>query len=244
MSTQVDNTRDGTTPCRCAALENDTRATRRCLDTRHARNGLERFGCLVDNVCMRDWEIRQVLRAQLARRYASTDPGTLIIDELPICRHAARADLAVINGSLSGYEIKSDRDTLKRLERQKDAYSRVFEYVTVVAAATHIDRLLQLVPTWWGISAVVLSEGDVCFRQLRPPRGNPEQCPLAICQFLWRGEALDILEARGLASRMSRQPRRRLWEKIAEAVPLEELRQVVAAKLKARGRWRAAASRT
>jgi hypothetical protein len=199
---------------------------------------------LVDNLSMRDWEIRQVLRAQLARRYASTDPGTLIIDELPICRHAARADLAVINGSLSGYEIKSDRDTLKRLERQKDAYSRVFEYVTVVAAATHIDRLLQLVPTWWGISAVVLSEGDVCFRQLRPPRGNPEQCPLSICQLLWRSEALHILKTRGLAFKMSSHPRRRLWERIVEEVPLNELRQIVAAKLKARGHWRAGPSQT
>ena len=63
-------------------------------------------------------------------------PGTLIIDELPICRHAARADLAVINGHFSGYEIKSDRDTLKRLGSQVDAYCRVFDYVAVVTAQT------------------------------------------------------------------------------------------------------------
>jgi hypothetical protein len=193
---------------------------------------------------MHDSEIRQALRARLARRYATTDPGTLIIDELPICRHAARADLAVINGSLSGYEIKSDRDTLKRLEGQKDAYSRVFEYVTVVAAANHVDAVFQLVPSWWGISMVLLSQSEVCFGQLRRPRANPQQCPLSICQLLWRSEAVDILEARGLASTMRSQPRRRLWENIAEAVPLHELRQVVAAKLKARGHWRAAPSQT
>ena len=192
---------------------------------------------------MRDSEIRQALRAELASWYASTDPGTLIIDELPICRHAARADLAVINGHLSGYEIKSERDTLRRLEGQKDAYGRVFDYVTVVASAKHVDGLVRLVPSWWGVTEAILSGDSVRFQEVRQPGANRQQCPLSLCQLLWRAEALDILAARDLAGKMRSQPRRRLWEKIAEAVPLDELRQVVAAKLKARGHWRAVASR-
>ena len=193
---------------------------------------------------MRDCDIRQALRVQLACHYRATDPGTLIIEELPICRHAARADLAVINGHLSGYEIKSDRDTLRRIEGQKEAYSRVFDYATVVATAKHIDGLLRLVPAWWGVREAVLSGGSVRFRQVRPPGANPQQCPLSICQLLWRAEALEILAARGLAARMGSRPRRSLWEKIAKTVPLHELREIVAAKLKARGHWRVPASRT
>lgn len=197
-----------------------------------------------DNACMRDYEIRQALKAELACLYANVDPGTLIIDELPICRHSARADLAVIDGHLSGYEIKSERDTLRRLEGQKDAYGRVFDYVTVVATGKHTDGLFGLVPAWWGLTEAILLGDTVRFREIRQPAANPQQCPLSMCQLLWRAEALDILAARGLASRMRSQPRRRLWEKIAEVVPLHELRQIIAARLKARDHWRAARSRT
>src|SRR5262245_26146770 len=58
-----------------------------------------------------DAEIRHALRAYLRARYADK-PGTAILDELAICRGQVRVDLAVVNGSVHGYEIKSDRDTL------------------------------------------------------------------------------------------------------------------------------------
>jgi len=199
---------------------------------------------IADNARMWDPEIRQALRAELARRYAGSDPGTLIIDELPICRHAARADLAVINGHLAGYEIKSDRDTLRRLGRQRDAYGKVFDYATVAAAANHTNELSDFLPEWWGIVEVAVSGGRIGFRELRRASLNSQQCPLSVCQLLWRNEALDILEARGLAHRVRSLPRRRLWEIIAGSVPLDELRHLVATKLKARDHWRVGASRT
>ncbi|MHC4398293.1 MAG: sce7726 family protein [Planctomycetota bacterium] len=193
---------------------------------------------------MRDCQIRQALRTHLVRRYATTDSGTLVIDELPICRHAARADLAVINGSLLGYEIKSERDTLRRLDSQMAAYDKVFEYATVVAANNHINELLRRVPAWWGVTEAHFSGDRVRLQRLREPGANLGQCPLSICQLLWRDEALDILKVRGLRTGTRGHTRRRLWEKIADAVPLDELRWMVVQRLKARGHWRAVASRT
>ena len=36
-----------------------------------------------------------------------------IVEELSVCDGEARVDVALINGKLCGYEIKSDRDTLE-----------------------------------------------------------------------------------------------------------------------------------
>lgn len=62
-----------------------------------------------------DYDIRVSLKETLANEHKGTD--TIIVDELPICWGDARIDLAVINGRINGYEIKSDRDTLDRLVR-------------------------------------------------------------------------------------------------------------------------------
>ena len=69
---------------------------------------------------MRDIDVRTVLAAEVARRYKG-DADTLIIHELGVCSGDARIDLAVVNGKLHGYEIKSDADTLKRLPAQAEA---------------------------------------------------------------------------------------------------------------------------
>ena len=63
---------------------------------------------------MRDEDIRSVLRARLALEYG-TDPSALVLDEFGLACSSARVDLAVVNGCLHGYEIKSDVDSLARL---------------------------------------------------------------------------------------------------------------------------------
>ena len=53
----------------------------------------------------KDAAIRPVLLANLQQR---SGPGTLIVEELGLCEGAVRIDVAAINGSIHGYEIKSD----------------------------------------------------------------------------------------------------------------------------------------
>ena len=60
------------------------------------------------------------------------EPDTTVIYELGLCQGSARVDLAVIDGQLHGYEIKSERDSLRRLRAQADLYNKVFDRVTLV----------------------------------------------------------------------------------------------------------------
>ena len=66
-----------------------------------------------------DAEIRPALRERLIRRHAN-EADTVLIEELGLRRGKVRVDLTVVNGSLHGFEIKSDRDSLRRLAAQVD----------------------------------------------------------------------------------------------------------------------------
>jgi len=59
----------------------------------------------------------------------------------------------VINGELHGFELKSERDTLARLEDQAELYSQVFDRMTLIIAKRHLEKAVPKIPRWWGIIA-------------------------------------------------------------------------------------------
>ncbi|MDR9497981.1 MAG: sce7726 family protein [Hydrogenovibrio sp.] len=77
---------------------------------------------------------------------------TTLISELTLNNFSRRVDLAVINKeSFIGFEIKSEYDSLKRLEGQLSTYSAYFDKVIVVASTKHINNILESVPKNIGI---------------------------------------------------------------------------------------------
>lgn len=62
-----------------------------------------------------------------------------------------KADLAILNGTATVYEVKSERDSLTRLERQVAAYATVFAKVYVIAAENHVAAVLKSVPKDVGV---------------------------------------------------------------------------------------------
>lgn len=64
---------------------------------------------------------------------------------------SCKVDLAILNGSATAYEVKSERDSLIRLERQLVAYSKVFARVYVITADCHVEEIIASVPEHIGI---------------------------------------------------------------------------------------------
>jgi len=62
-----------------------------------------------------------------------------------------KADIAILNGTATVYEVKSERDSLTRLERQIAAYATVFAKVYVIAAEGHIRAVADTVPSFVGM---------------------------------------------------------------------------------------------
>src|ERR1700730_15998927 len=99
---------------------------------------------------MRDFEIRGAARNTLLAPFLN-DPDVLVVEELGLRHGAGRVDIAVINGELHGYELKSDQDTLKRLPQQIAIYGSVLDRVSLVVTSEHLLQAEKLVPWWWEI---------------------------------------------------------------------------------------------
>jgi hypothetical protein len=186
---------------------------------------------------MRDRDIRAALWKLLEERHAE-DSDTRVIDELGICQGETRADVAVVNGSLAAFEIKSDRDTLSRLPRQIEAYQRVFDVITVIVGGRYVERILEAVPEGWGILQAVSTNDSTELAIVREPKLNEEVEPFYLAQLLWRDEALALLKERNLDRGLRSKPRRALWQAIVDQISPEELSEAVRAQLKAREGWR------
>jgi hypothetical protein len=186
---------------------------------------------------MRDRDIRAALWDLLDEEHRD-DPDTLVLDELGVCEGSARADVAVVNGSLAAFEIKSDKDTLARLPGQVEAYQRIFDVVTVIVGGRYVDRIAKVVPEAWGITQALQNEESVELKQIREPLRNEATDAFSRTQLLWRDEALALLESRGLAKGLRSKPRRVLWQAIADHLSPDEVSDAVRTQLKARAGWR------
>ena len=95
-------------------------------------------------------DVREALHAKVLLAHRD-DPHTLVVDELGLCEGEARVDIAVVNGFIHGFEIKSERDTLERLPHQVEVYSLVLDRVTLVVAENHAAHAMEVIPDWWGV---------------------------------------------------------------------------------------------
>jgi hypothetical protein len=62
-----------------------------------------------------------------------------------------KADVVILNDSATVYEVKSERDSLSRLDRQLAAYAKVFARVYVIAGDNHTQAVMSVVPPEVGI---------------------------------------------------------------------------------------------
>ncbi|WP_162561529.1 sce7726 family protein [Salinispora mooreana] len=185
---------------------------------------------------MRDSDIRQALTARLASKHHSK-PDTYIRHELGLCAGRTRVDVAVINGHISGFEIKSDEDKLSRLGMQAELYSRVLDRASLVTTDRYLDQASEIVPSWWGVWLAAPGKRAVRIRNVRRGSRNPSPNPFSVAQLLWRDEGLALLRERGNHGGLSKAPRWFVWERLAETLELGELQAEVRRVLRAREDW-------
>jgi len=171
------------------------------------------------------------------RRAHSEDP-TVYRREWSIGVGATRIDVAAINGSITGCEIKSARDNFSRLASQVPLYSAVLDTaVLVVEGRAAAARAELAVPTWWGIWLASPSQRGPDLQVVRACGSNPAPDPLSIAQLTWRAEAYGLLDRYGLSVGLRKATRWRLWQVLAEGLPLIDLQREVREIIKARPEW-------
>lgn len=185
---------------------------------------------------MRDADVRAAVREMLAAEHAG-DEDTKIVEEMGIWSGSVRIDVAVINGQLTGYELKSDRDTLERLPAQAELYSRVFDKVCLVVGSKHAGKARRIVPRWWGVIVATASKGAVRLDHAREANRNPNPDPLLVARLLWRSEALEALECCDLADGWRSKSAALLHDRLATQLSFQDLSDVVRSALKRRQGW-------
>ena len=176
---------------------------------------------------------RKTLRALHARA------DTLVVDELGLAHSKARIDVAVINGCLHGFEIKSAADSLARLSQQLEIYEECLEKLTIVCAEKHVPGVRKLTPSWCGIlKANRGPRGGIQFVTLRNSKKNPNIRAHRLAHLLWRSEAVALLTRLNASPRTLRAPRIVLYEALAAALTVGELTASIKEFMELRSHWR------
>lgn len=153
-------------------------------------------------------------------------------------------DVAVINGSLLGFEIKSSNDNLSRLSNQIASYNKVFDYITIVTCNKHVSGVLKEVPFWWGIWIVENKGVQISKIQMRSPSLNCSTEGFSIAQFLWKNEIQDLIDKRGFESKIKNKRKWIQWQYLADSLELQDLKNEVRSYLKSRIDWKASKTTT
>lgn len=187
---------------------------------------------------MRDRDVRKSVMEQLEELH-NGDADTLILNEFGIWRGSVRVDIAVINGEMHGYELKSATDDLERLHFQSAVYSSVFDKMTLVIAECHVEKALEVVPKWWGVQLATQARGNdrVLLEQARPAELNQCFDKFRLALLLWREEALDVLDRAGIAKGYKSKTREVVCDALARNFEEAPLRKIVRERIKAREDW-------
>ncbi|MFN4298034.1 MAG: sce7726 family protein [Brevundimonas sp.] len=107
-----------------------------------------------------------------------------------------KADMVILNGTATVYEIKSERDSLSRLERQLEAYRNVFPSVFVIAGENHVRSVLQMVGDDDGV--LQLSRRHQ-ISTIKPATDRPDRIdPVSVFESLRTDEARALLAGIGI----------------------------------------------
>lgn len=160
-------------------------------------------------------------------------PNTAI-SELPIGK--SKADLIVIDDKATVYEIKTELDTLGRLERQVANYYKVFTRVVVVTSDSHYEKVAtMLVDTPVGIH--VLNQDGSMDKRKEPVEDASRLSSTAMFKVLRKREQETIIRQLKKELPVTNDfERYRRYQSIFETLPLDILEQVFVDALARRNR--------
>lgn len=187
---------------------------------------------------MRDRIIRQAFHKTILKP-AHDDLNTFVVDELGLKNGQIRADIAVLNGKLIGYEIKTENDSLLRLPAQVEAYNEVFEQAYLIVSKNHLQKAIETIPNWWGIYTITsLGENEFSFSYYRKAKSNKQLNSFSLAQLLWKDEALEVANVFLRHNIKTKTSKHEVYDVISGTCSRKKLSKIVIGYLKQRTNWR------
>lgn len=156
----------------------------------------------------------------------------VLINEMVYANWSRRADLAVANGHLHAFEIKSDLDSLRRLEGQIAIYLERFDKLTVVIAPKYLSSVLEMAPPQVAVWCASEEDSGVKIKVVRAGRMEKVKSRDVLIDYLLRDELYCFLSSHGVHVRQS--DSRSQLVNLAIMQPIKKLRAYVLHALKGR----------
>ncbi|MEE7596435.1 sce7726 family protein [Acinetobacter baumannii] len=124
-----------------------------------------------------------------------------------------KADCVILNGKSTCYEIKTDYDSLVRLNEQLYSYCQIFDEVNIVCSYKHINEIKKI-PEHIGI---ILLSNKLTFQEIRKPIARNDNInKLLMMQSLRKDEYIEL--AQSLWGEKIEAPNTQIFDKCLERI--------------------------
>lgn len=135
------------------------------------------------------------MRSILFEHYEAGGKRLRFFEEFWFGRKTRADALLVTEEEMIGFEFKSDKDNLSRLEHQIHDYERFCDRNYLVTGQKYRDRALSEIPEHWGAYCIYLDDEETlqleCLRKAQP---NKKRMRLHNqLRLLWRSELIPII---------------------------------------------------
>lgn len=165
-----------------------------------------------------------------AQSYLSQDSTDTFISELCFVERTRRADLVLANGSLSAFEIKSEKDSLLRWQGQQLDYLTCFEKVWLCVHTKHIKS--ALLQTHDDVGLLVIDNLSN-ISMIRQAKDNYNVKAYNLTGFLWRTD-LDQLAKQNEIKIKSKMRIKEVRNIITNELPIKDIKVFTLKTLKTR----------
>ena len=142
-----------------------------------------------------------------------------VIEELRVHNGNAIADVVALYNEAHCYEIKGATDKVERIQVQGSYYNSAFRKITLVTTQNHMQKALDLAPSYWGVMLATYSGDNISLSYERGAKINPNFNKELALLTLWKSEMLEILEE----NKHKRKPRDLLARLISQTRKKSEL---------------------
>lgn len=140
---------------------------------------------------LKDEQMRQVL----FEYYESRGKRMRFFEEFCFGKKTRADVLLVTESEMIGFEFKSDKDNLNRLEHQIHDYERFCDRNYLVTGQKYKEKAPEEIPEHWGIYLVYLDDAEniqlECIRKAQP--NNKRMRLHNQLRLLWRSELIPII---------------------------------------------------
>lgn len=152
-----------------------------------------------------------------------------LINEFSIAGWKRRADITIANGHLMAVEIKSEHDSLKRLDGQTATYLQYFDKVIIVAATKFIPKILSICPKNVAVWELKINNTINIIRKGRIKKIVDRN---TLCSILHKHELLSLLKKEKI--KVEKDDQRHNLNELIHKVSIRNIRNHVITSLKKR----------